>query len=204
MPAGVGSPNSHDGLPVDPPADPDADVLELVKLGKQHEALRLLMKRHGRTVYRYALTMVRDEVRADDIHQRVFVETYRDLPRFAGRSLVRTWVLAIARHRAVDDIRKHKRELERNAPEPGIEVADASRPPGEQIDDQRLREALVLCVGELESKIRAAVLLRYQQGLSFEEMADVCDEKSGTLQARVARAMDGLRDCIERRTGGVA
>jgi DNA-directed RNA polymerase specialized sigma24 family protein len=46
------------------------------------------------------------------------------------------------------------------------------------------------------------VLLRFQQGLSFEEMSAICREKPGTLQARVARALPVLRDCIEMRTGG--
>jgi RNA polymerase sigma-70 factor (ECF subfamily) len=47
-----------------------------------------------------------------------------------------------------------------------------------------------------------AVVLRYQQGFSFEEMAEVLNEKAGTLQARVMRAMPILRKCIEVTTGG--
>ena len=195
----VSSPNSHDGDPV----DADADIRELVKLGKHHEALRLLMQRHGRMIYRYCRGVVRDDARADDIQQKVFIEAHRDLPRFAGRSPVRTWLLAIAHNRAVDDIRKHEREERRIDRESDVEVAEPSRSPGERLDDQLLRKALAECVGELRPAIRAAVLLRYQQGLTFEQMADVCDEKAGTLQARVARAVAVLRTCIEKRTGGV-
>jgi RNA polymerase sigma-70 factor (ECF subfamily) len=200
---GVGSPNSHDGDPLDPPVDPDADIRALVKLGKHHEALRLLMRRHGRMIYRYCRGMVRDDARADDVHQKVFIEAHRDLPTFAGRSTVRTWLLAIAHNRAVDDVRKHQREESRIDRQGNVEVADSSRSSGERLDEQRLREALAQCVDELPPAIRAAVLLRYQQGLTFEQMAEVCDEKPGTLQARVSRAVDGLRACIEKRTGGV-
>jgi RNA polymerase sigma-70 factor (ECF subfamily) len=47
-----------------------------------------------------------------------------------------------------------------------------------------------------------AVLLRYQEGFSFEEMGRICRERPGTLQQRVARALPVLRACIEKRTGG--
>jgi RNA polymerase sigma-70 factor, ECF subfamily len=199
VPGGIGSPNSHDG----PPVDPDDDIRELVKLGKRHEALRLLMQRHGRTVYHYCRGVVRDTARAADVHQKVFIEAHRDLPNFAGRSLVRTWLLAIARNRAVDDIRTYERAEKHIDREGGLEAVDSRGSPGERLDDARLSKALMECVGELPEAIRAAVLLRFQQGLTFEEMAEVCHEKAGTLQARVSRAVVGLRECIESRTGGV-
>jgi DNA-directed RNA polymerase specialized sigma24 family protein len=52
----------------------------------------------------------------------------------------------------------------------------------------------------LAEAARTAVLLHYQQGFTFEEMAVICGEKPGTLQARVARALKALRACVEART----
>jgi RNA polymerase sigma-70 factor (ECF subfamily) len=50
--------------------------------------------------------------------------------------------------------------------------------------------------------VRTALLLRFQQGLTFEDMAEVCRARPGTLQAQVTRALPVLKDCIEARTGG--
>jgi RNA polymerase sigma-70 factor (ECF subfamily) len=60
----------------------------------------------------------------------------------------------------------------------------------------------VQCLQKLAPHVLTAVLLRFQQGFTFEEMAAICDEKPGTLQAQVAGALPVLRRCIEARTGG--
>ena len=182
--------------------DPDADILELVAKGELAGALRLLMQRHGEAVYRYIGKSMRDEVRAADVQQRVFVEAHRDLPRFAGRSSLRTWLFAIAHNRTLDAIKQEKRAGRHLAEGDGADTPDPSASPGEQLDAARLRDALARCLQKLDERIRAVVLLRYQQGFSFEEMAELSREKPGTLQARVMRALPVLRKCIEATTGG--
>lgn len=182
--------------------DPDADVARRVDAGDLAGALRLLMDRHGDAVYRFVRNALRDDARADDVHQRVFIEAYRDLPRFAGRSSFRTWLFAIARYRVIDAAKVRVREEGRLGEGDGAEVPDPRPSPDEQIDDVRLRQALVECLGKLGEHIRTTVLLRFQQGFSFEEMAEIMREKPGTLQARVSRALPLLRECIEAETGG--
>jgi RNA polymerase sigma-70 factor (ECF subfamily) len=182
--------------------DPDSDLLGLVAKGDMTSAIRLLMQRHGPPVYRYCREALGDAALAEDVHQQVFIEAYRDLPKFKGNSLVRTWVFAIARHRILDAAKARQRANSH------IERADATAVPdpkpsaGERIDDVRLKEALVSCLGKLRDQVRTAVLLRFQQGFTFEDMAEVCREKAGTLQAKVTRALPVLRTCIELHTGG--
>lgn len=182
--------------------DPDADAARLVSAGDLAGAIRLLMQRHGDAVYRFVRNTLRDEARADDVHQRIFIEAYRDLPRFAGRSTLRTWLFAIARYRVIDALKVRMREAGRAADSDSVDAPDPRPSPGEQIDDVRLREALARCLEQLGEHIRTAVLLRFQQGFSFEEMSDIMREKPGTLQARVSRALPLLRECIEAATGG--
>jgi RNA polymerase sigma factor (sigma-70 family) len=84
-------------------------------------------------------------------------------------------------------------------------MADAPDPteePGERLDDERLRAALVECVRELDDHMRTIVLLRYQQGFTVEEIAEMCDEKPAIVHAHVTRVLPRLRACIETRTGG--
>jgi RNA polymerase sigma-70 factor (ECF subfamily) len=182
--------------------DPDSDVLGLVAQGDMTGALQLLMKRYGTAVYRYSREALRDATLADDVQQQVFIEAFRDLPKFRRRASVRTWLFAIARHRVLDAAKSRRRAQARIEDDDATGVPDDRPPPDERIDDGRLRNALAACVGLLREEVRTALLLRFQQGFTFEEMAEVCDEKPGTLQAKVARALPSLRACITKRTGG--
>ncbi|HEX8113454.1 MAG TPA: sigma-70 family RNA polymerase sigma factor, partial [Kofleriaceae bacterium] len=84
----------------------------------------------------------------------------------------------------------------------GADLPDPRPSPGEGLDDAELQAALVTCLATLDDPARTAVLLRYQQGLTYEEMAEICGEKAGTLQARVARALRKLRDRLEGQLAG--
>lgn len=182
-------------------AGADADVREHIARGDLERALQLLMQRHGEALYRYCCTALESEALADDVLQRVFIEAYRDLRSYSGRSTLRAWLFGITRHRVLDEKRSVQRAAARSQP---LKLSAPDQQPSapERIDDEQLRQALVGCLGEVGEHVRNALLLRYQQGFSFEEMAQVCNEKPGTLQARVARALPVLRSCIEGRTGG--
>ena len=185
--------------------DPDRDIVDLALDGDLNAALRALMRRHGAAVFRYCREALRDTALAEDVHQHVFIQAHRDLPRFGGRATIRTWLFAIARHRVLDAAKSRRRalaHLENKDTLETIDPPDLTLTAGEQIDDIRLHEALIMCIDRLGEHMRTAVLLRYQQGFTFEEMAQVCGEKPGTLQARVVRALPLLRACIEVRTRG--
>lgn len=182
--------------------DPDRDILGLVRAGDLNAALRRLMQRHGIAVYRYCRLTLRDTTLADDVHQQIFIQAHRDLAKFAELSTLRTWLFAIARHRVLDAAKSRRRALVHIEERDVADAPDLGPTPGERIDDARLRTALVACFAELGEHLRTAVLLRYQQGFTFEDMAEACREKPGTLQARVMRALPKLRACIEARTGG--
>jgi len=194
------APNRHD----DKPPDPDADIIDLSRRGQREAALRKLMQRYGAAVYRFCREQLRDDARAADVQQNVFIAAHRDLPSFEQRAPVKSWLFAIARHRVLDNIKAHTRAHSHISYDDSADIAEMDRSAADRIDDARLREALTACVGELPPEIREAVLLRFQQDFTFEQMAEICGEKAGTLQARVARAMAKLRACVLRRTGGNA
>jgi RNA polymerase sigma-70 factor, ECF subfamily len=189
-------------MPAEERTDPDSDVLDLVAKGDMTGALQLLMKRYGTAVYRFCREALRDATLAEDVQQQVFFQSFRDLPRFRRQSSVRTWLFAIAHHRVLDAVKARNRQQSRVEPGEPADVPDPHASPGDRIDDARLRAALVTCLDELPETVQTALLLRFQQGFTFEEMAKVCGKKSGTLQAQVMRALPDLRDCIKRCTGG--
>jgi RNA polymerase sigma factor (sigma-70 family) len=183
--------------------DPDRDILLLVPRTPNADlsaALRLLMRRHGIAVYRFCREELHDATLADDVHQQIFIEAHRDLARFGGRSTLRTWLFGIARHRVLDAAKSRRRAAAHIEEDDTADAPDPSPPPDDQLDEARLHHALVSCLAGLGAHVRTALLLRYQQGFTFDEMGQACDEKPGTLQARVMRALPILRTCIESRT----
>jgi len=187
------------GRPSGDRPDPDRDALALVELGKLAAAVQLLMRRYGTGVYRYCREALRNAALADDVHQQVFIEAQRDLPRFQQRSTVRVWLFAIARHRVLDAAKRRRLDSACVEDCAAAELPDPRPSPAEAIDDARLHQALVAAVAELPEDARTALLLRYQQGFSFAEMEGICGEQASTLCARVARALPVLRRKIEAR-----
>jgi RNA polymerase sigma-70 factor, ECF subfamily len=173
--------------------------------GDRQHAFTLLMTRYGDPVYRYALATTGDAQLAEEVRQQVFVEVYRDLPGFGGRAPVRGWLFAIVRHRCLDATKalrrwglRYKNELPTD-PEIGRMAGLVSDQTElmEQLDHQRLAAVVERCLSTLAPAAREAVLLRYQQELSYDEAAEVTGERPGTLQQRVARALPVLRKCVE-------
>lgn len=179
--------------------DTDDDVNGLVERGDFRTALHRLMKRHRPRVYRYCSTVLHDPVLADDVCQQVFIQAFRDLSEFHGRSKIRIWLFGIARHRILDAAKARQRRQAHQQDSPATDLPDPRHSPAEALDDMRRRQALARGLEQLDDRARSAVLLHYQQGFTFQEMAAICREKPGTLAARVARALPVLRADIESR-----
>jgi RNA polymerase sigma-70 factor (ECF subfamily) len=190
-----------DARDASPDVDRDSDIRTLVARGKLDAALCCLMRRYGTAIHRYCCVQLRDPVLAADVRQQVFIAAFRDLTTFSGRGTVRSWLFRIAFHRVIDAARVRTRSPACAPIGDAAEVADPRLLPDEACDDQRLRAALVAELAELPERTCSAILLRFQQGMSFEEMARIFGEKPGTLATRVSRAMPELRARIEARLG---
>lgn len=181
--------------------DRDRDVRNLVQRGDVSAAACLLMKRHGRGIYRYCRMQLRDPALAEDVQQEVFVAVLHDLPRFLGRGTLKSWLFSIAHHRAIDAGRKRRRSEVCVPLAAAAELPDPADAPDQACDDARLRAALLAELAALPDKLRSLILLRFQQGMSFEEIGRGLGTKPGTLAARVTREMPKLRKRIEARLG---
>lgn len=188
-----------DARDASPAVDRDSDLRALVLRGEFAVALRCLMRRHGKAIYRYCCQLLRDPALADDVNQQVFIQAFRDLPTFRGRGTLRSWLFRIAHNRAIDAARARRRSPSQAPVGAAAEIADPRLLPDEACDEQRLHAALVAALEELPVRVRSAILMRFHHGMSFEEMAPIFGEKSGTLSARVMREMPRLRVRIEAR-----
>jgi RNA polymerase sigma-70 factor (ECF subfamily) len=126
-----------------------------------------------------------DRQSADDLTQETFVRAVGAVRRFRGDASARTWILAIARHTCLDELRARTRSRRRTT----LAAAGATRPtlpdPGEEVGARDL-------LAQLDVDRRAAFTLTQLLGLSYAEAAAVCDCPVGTIRSRVARARDEL------------
>jgi RNA polymerase sigma-70 factor (ECF subfamily) len=179
-------------------ADEDqADIAAAISNGDLRAALTLLVARYGDRIYRFAHARTRDGSLADDIRQQVFLEAYRDLERFAGLSSVQTWLFGIARHRCLDALKARTRWDHRFKNDAPDEAEIDDRDPDRELDRHRLAQILAVCLAKLAPVARRAVVLRFQDELSFDEIAMLLGGRSGALQQRVSRALPMLRGYIE-------
>jgi RNA polymerase sigma-70 factor (ECF subfamily) len=140
-----------------------------------------------------------DPIAADDLTQETFLRAYRSLPRFAGRSTSRAWLLSIARRVVVDSIRAavSRPRLQHTGEREAVLAHNAFlRGAGRSFED--LVETRMLLDG-LDPERREALVLTQVLGLSYQEAAEVCGVPIGTIRSRVARAREGLLAAIEER-----
>lgn len=140
-------------------------------------------------VWRLCAALV-DEQTADDLAQETFTRVVRALPAFRRESSARTWLLAIARHVCLDELRGRSRRRRRDAVMGNGAHATAA--------DSGSGVALADLVRRLDSDRRTAFVLTQVLGLPYDEAATVCGCPPGTVRSRVARARADLVALIEQ------
>jgi RNA polymerase sigma factor (sigma-70 family) len=185
------------------PPDPELAALAALDRGRLDDALVVLMREYGTAVYRYCRQMMADDDLAQEVQQMTFVQAHEGLARFARRSSLRSWLFGIARHRCLDHLKMHRRRHKRFGPiEEAPDLAEPGGSAEDRLSERSVARILESCLRGLAPHVRTAVLLRFQQGLSYPEIARLSNEKAPALQVRVARALPLLRRCLEEK--GVA
>lgn len=142
---------------------------------------------HEITRYLASLTAPAD---VEDLTQETYLRAFAALPRFAGRSSLRTWLFSIARRVAADQIRYTTRRPRTTAFPDWQARADAVDPHGRSRFDEH--HALLALVAGLDDDRREAFVLTQMLDLSYADAARVCGCPVGTIRSRVARARDDL------------
>jgi RNA polymerase sigma-70 factor (ECF subfamily) len=152
-------------------------------------ALEALVEGGYEQVWRLCAAIVGDQ-QADDCAQETFIRAVGALARFRGESSALTWLLAIARHVCLDELRSGARRRERDT---------AMRSARERTTaDPSALVALVDLVGSLDVDRRTAFVLTQLLGLSYDDAARVCECPVGTVRSRVARARADLVGIVRR------
>ena len=156
-----------------------------------------VVREHQSMVYSLALHFLRDPGVAEELAQEVFLELYRSLAGIKSAAHLRFWLRKVACHRAIDYARRRGTDgalsLD-DIPEPAA-VAPAA--------DPLLEERLWKLVRSLPEKWRMALILRYQEEMSVQEIAETMEMPVNTVKSSLERALAALREKLARSAGGV-
>jgi len=166
----------------------DPDLIAAIANGDS-SAMRALFHRHKLRVFRFVMRLVGDEAAAEDIVSEVFLEVWRHADRFAGRSRVSTWMLAIARYKALSARRHPNATLDVAVAE---DIADDADTPEDVILRADQASHLRACLQQLSHEHREIIDLVYYHGRTVEEVAEIIKAPKNTVKTRMFYARKQL------------
>src|SRR5947209_7993621 len=159
-----------------PETSSDEMLIRRIAQGDQL-AMRTLFGRHRVPLYRWLLRLVGDEALADDLLSDVFLDVWRHAASFEARSSVSTWLLAIARHKALS-ARRRRTDVELNN-DLASTVADPADNPELVLEKKKREELLRHSVARLSPEHGEVIDLTYYHGKSIKEIAEIIGIKIG-------------------------
>ncbi|PSF12109.1 sigma-70 family RNA polymerase sigma factor [Marinobacter shengliensis] len=143
------------------------------------------------------LRILKDRTWADDVIHDTYVKVWHKANQFdAERSSPITWLAAIARHGAIDELRRHPARRE-TASDELDSIADHSPTAHEQISDQQTVKHLNHCIDQLEKDRQDMVRLAYLNGWSRDQLAKHFDQPINTVKTWLHRALKQIKRCLE-------
>lgn len=166
----------------------DEQIIADVLAGDRHR-FRMLVERHERVLLQYLHNLLPNRHDCEELAQEAFLRAFTHLASFdRALSSFRTWLLVIARRRALNVLAKHRPELSHHVPEVATEADPAAR-----LTRHEQFEALDRALDSLPMEQRSAFVLAEIQELPYAEVAMIEGVPLGTVKSRVARARVYLR-----------
>jgi RNA polymerase sigma-70 factor (ECF subfamily) len=158
-------------------------------------AMQVLFARHHVRVFRFVLRLVRDESVAEDLISEVFLDVWRQAGKFEGRSAVSTWLLAIARFKALSALRRRSdEELDEEAAEA---IEDTSDTPEAALEKKDKSAVIRKCLEKLSAEHREIIDLVYYHEKSVEEVAQIVGIPENTVKTRMFYARKRLAEILK-------
>ncbi|ERJ17428.1 Sigma factor protein [Salinisphaera shabanensis E1L3A] len=167
------------------------------------QAFQRLYAATSAQLYALLLRILRNPERAQDALQDAYIRVWQKADTYAPeRGAPLTWLLSIARYRALDVLRRKRPEVA--MPEEPDMVAtlledEQSLSPVEENENQQSLDAIRVCLKTLQPQQRDSVLLAYYEGLTHQELAERLDAPLGTVKSWIRRGLLRLRECLAER-----
>ena len=184
----------------------DAILLQDLQRGAP-QAFERLLDQYQQPVCRFVYRLLEDPADAPDVTQEVFVKVFRKVGEFRGDASLKTWIYRIAINEASNRrrwfARHRKNEVSVDSAAEG-EVADAEwfidrrGTPFDLLSREEVRIAIRKTLGEIDQRLRVAVILRDIEGLSYNEIADTLRVSLGTVKSRILRGREAMKSKLRR------
>jgi RNA polymerase sigma-70 factor (ECF subfamily) len=180
----------------------DESVIEACQEGDR-EAFRVLFETYKDRVFSIAVySFGGDEAAASDVSQQIFLKLMTTIGQFRGDSEFTTWLYRLVVNTCTDEHRKRKRFLAFDGSIP-MSKLEARGPQEKLFAKLEIADSVQAAIKELRPKLRMAILLKYGEGLSYEEISGVLGCSKGTVASRLnrghqtlARKLSHLRDQV--------
>jgi RNA polymerase sigma-70 factor (ECF subfamily) len=176
--------------------DDDALAMERFVRTRDRKVFEVLFQKHKRRILSHALRFVRDQGRAEDLTQDVFVRVYTT-KKYDPRTHFKAWLFKVATNVCLNELRK----AENKAAHAPIETESPVSPepsPEEALAGRELAQTLQAALTRLPPHQRAALLMARQDGLTHEEIADALETTVSAVKSLIHRALETLRHETER------
>ena len=190
-------PGSAAALPARAAAvETSSDDMLVARIGEGDRlAMQTLFARHRTPVYRWLLRFVGNETLAEDLVSDVFLDVWRQASRFEGRSSVSTWLMAIARFKAISARRRRTdAELDESVE---FTVADTADDPAVVLEKKNRDEMLRAALTRLSAEHKEIIDLVYYHEKSVDECAQIIGVPSGTVKTRMFYARRKLAELVQ-------
>ena len=157
-------------------------------------ALDGLYEHYGAMSYSIAYRITGNSAAAEDVVQEAFLGAWRNAARYAdARGTVRTWLLSIVHHRAIDAVRRRRPTTELPETEVGLPTSLTMPDTWAEVAERLDRAAIQVALGRISDVQREAIELAYFSGLTQTEIADRTGVPLGTVKGRMRLGLQGLR-----------
>jgi RNA polymerase sigma-70 factor (ECF subfamily) len=170
----------------------DEALIEKVAAGNRL-AMQVLFARHHVRVYRFVLRIVGNDAVAEDVTSEAFLSVWRQAHRFEARSAVTTWILAIARHKALAELRLRTEE---SVNDKSADISDPADDPEVMLQDKHRGEILRRCLTQLSREHREIIDLVYYHEKSVQEVAKILGIPGNTVKTRMFYARRKLSELL--------
>jgi RNA polymerase sigma-70 factor (ECF subfamily) len=175
------------------PDTPDAALVRSIAGGNKH-AMQILFARHNVRVFRFLLRFVGEKSTAEDLVSDVFLDVWRQAGRFQARSQVSTWLLAIARNKALSALRRWStEELDEDA---AAAIEDPQDNREVTMQNRQKTEILLNCLTELSPAHREIIDLVYYHEKSIDEVAEIIGVPQNTVKTRMFYARKQIAELM--------
>jgi RNA polymerase sigma-70 factor (ECF subfamily) len=163
------------------------------------DAFAALVDEHQLYIYNLALRVVKDENEALDLAQETFVRAWTALPNFKGQSQFRTWLYRIATNLCYNRLPNLRRSLNDLGDDVMENIPDTDSTfdnPAHEFESYETRSHLHQAIEDLDENYRLLITMRYQNELSYEEIATTLNLPLGTVKTGIFRAKAQLRNAL--------